>query len=111
MHSRQVTMVFDQAVHNNPKRGLDRDVPDWLWRCAQLALGGVVGLGASILILLAGGLADPPRAGRAILEIGPLADSTIPPNYTSPPIALPRGHFTLEVEANVTGDARWGITF
>jgi hypothetical protein len=102
--------VFDQAVHFNPKR----DVPNWLWHSARLALVGVIGLGAIMVILLAGGIANPPRAGRAIFEIGPLADSTIPPNYTSefsPSIALPRGAFTLEVEANVTGDAHWGILF
>ncbi len=93
-------------------RDSDQDVPAWLWRSAWIAFVGVFGLGITAAVLLAGGGANPPRAGRIILNIGPITGSAVPTNYTTEvgrPNALPDPPYTLEVE--VSNSAAWGVAF
>ncbi len=89
------------------------DVPFWLWRGAWIAFLALLTLGAVMVALLSGGLADPPRAGPAVWQVGQLVNIHAPPNYTielHSPIALPNRPYTLEIEATVI-DASWGVTF
>jgi hypothetical protein len=66
--------------------------------------------------LLAGGAADPPRAGPLIWQAGPLPETIAPAYYTTTvgsPIDLPARPYTLEVTGQLAAGsdpaASWGI--
>ncbi len=84
-----------------------------MWRSAWIALLTVVGLGVIVLVVLAGGAADPPRAGSLVWSAGPLPGTPLPTHYTIPAaLSLP---YTLEIEAQFSTDsdanALWEIVF
>ena len=93
-------------------------IPRWLWRGAWIALGSVMVIGAMGVALLAGGLADPPRAGPLVWSIGPQTDLGVPPHYSiaaSRPLRLSPVPYTLEVTAQFSQDgdpaAAWEIVW
>jgi hypothetical protein len=93
-------------------------VPRWLWRSVWIALGSVIGIGGVGVALLAGGLADPPRAGPLIWAKGPLTTLAVPSDYSitaEPTLSLPSTPYTLEVAAMFSTDsdqaARWEIVW
>ncbi|MCC7449729.1 MAG: hypothetical protein IT324_20080 [Anaerolineae bacterium] len=85
--------------------------PTWLWRSAWIALGAVVGLGLFVLVVLAGGAADPPRAGSLVWSAGPLPETPLPVDYTIPTTLT--APYTLEVEGQFSAgsdpNALWEI--
>ncbi len=94
---------------------LNGSVPGWLWRGLRLSLLAVVSAGALTTLILAGGAADPPRAGPLRSSMGPLQGASVAPQQTlavGSVIPLPPLPFTLEILGTlVTGDPldAWGI--
>lgn len=66
-------------------------------------MGAVVGLGLVGLVVLAGGAADPPRAGSLIWSSRPLPETPLPVDYTIP-VTL-TAPYTLEVEGQFAADS------
>lgn len=82
-----------------------------MWRSVWIALATVIGLGLAALVVLAGGAANPPRAGSLIWSGGPLPETPLPIHYIIPTtLAAP---YTLEVEGqfstNSDPTALWEI--
>ncbi len=93
------------TLTNNPSSDYTQTIPRGLWRAAWISLLAVVAGGIITLILLAGGAADPPRAGPLIWQS--LRDTANSPYYT--PIGMPAFPYTLEVTGQADGP--WEITF
>jgi hypothetical protein len=77
---------------------------------------GVIGVGLVTAVLLSGGAADPPRAGRLIWQAGPLPDAAASVYYSTVvggPVDLPARPYTLEVAGQLAAGsdpaASWGI--
>jgi len=94
------------------------DVPLWLWRLVRVGFTGTLIIGLAAIIALAGGAADPQRAGPLAWEKGPRPEIAIPPRTTfmlDNPIQLPAPPFTLEVTAQLAASsdpaASWGLQF
>lgn len=87
------------------------DAPCWLWRLAVLSLIGVALIGLVGAILLAGGAADPPRAGPLRWSVeAPLAACLDVEGLQLPRLSLP---FTLELAAEAQNGpdtlVSWGV--
>lgn len=95
-------------------------VPPHKWRIAMTLLALVVGGGLLLTILLALGLADPPRAGALLWQGVPddswMPEAMAPATFADAaiqraPVDVPAPPFTLEMAARNTGsaDSAWGI--
>jgi hypothetical protein len=91
-------------------------VPRLVWRGAWAVLLGVIGVGLVTAVLLSGGAADPPRAGRLIWQAGPLPDAVTSVYHSTTigsPVDLPARPYTLEVTGQLAAGsdpaASWGI--
>jgi hypothetical protein len=86
------------------------------WRLALWVLGSVIIGGIILVIVLALGAANPPRAGAILWETDsasnwPLFERKETVNLFRAPTPLPTPPFTLELSARNSGDAAsaWGI--
>ena len=98
-----------------PENGLST-VPQQKWRLALWTLGSMIVGGIILVILLALGTANPPRAGAILWETDsasnwPLVERKETVNLFCAPTPLPAPPFTLEISAGNSGDAAsaWGI--
>ena len=90
------------------QNSVSAEFPRWLWRAAWAGFFGVVIGGLLLVLVLAAGVADPPRAGPLAWQAGPL---TLESGGAPYKILLPSRPFTLEITATLQGDptADWGV--
>jgi hypothetical protein len=87
------------------------------WQAVRLFFAAVIVGGGIMILALAAGAADPPRAGPLKWQHEPIAPLVIPPNHTTiiATLDLPAAPYTLEVTAQFSAlsdpGAKWGIVF
>ncbi len=78
-----------------------------VWRVTRLAFAGLIGIGGVVVLILAVGAADPPRAGPLLLQLGPLAPTDSQPGQSQVIQAfdLPAAPYTLEVTVELAANS------